>query len=144
VSIRPYVIYKDGPEIEDEFQGYAIKTNKQTIRLVISRWTSCSEEFGVYLNLQKENTQVAKAKDLVGATVLKVRWGRDKPDGYKEPAEEDIDWNDYPFEKPTSYACVDVFTDKGKVQLVAWNRHDGPYPHTVIATWSGYKDRQHI
>lgn len=137
VSIRPYVIYKDGPEIEDEFQGYAIKTNKQTIRLVISRWTSCCEEFGVYLNSQKDNTQVAKAKDLVGAKVLKVRWGRDKPDGHKEPAEEDIDWDDYPFEEPTSYACVDVFIDKGKVQLVAWNRHDGPYPHTVIATWSG-------
>lgn len=49
-KISPFVVWKDkskdADRFDDEYQGYAIKTNKQTIRLLISRWGQCCEKFG--------------------------------------------------------------------------------------------------
>lgn len=94
----------------------------------------------VYLNLNKMDTQLSKKKDLIGAYLLSVRWGRDKPDGYKD--------NFDVFREHRGHACVDIHTDKGKVQLVAYNEHNGWYPHSVVASWGfgdkAYMDKQDI
>lgn len=43
-----------------------------------------------------------------------------------------------------SYAVVDVHTDVGLVQMVAFNEHNGFYPHTVLVSWEGHEEIQEI
>jgi hypothetical protein len=130
ISITPdEVLGRSGKYSDPEYLGYAIRTNKQTIKLLISQEQDCCETFGVYL---KTPEGVEREGDLIGARVLKVGWGRDHSD---DESDEDFD---------CPCARVEIMTNKGQLQIVAWNDHLGYYPHGVFASWEGYTDTQSI
>jgi hypothetical protein len=129
ISITADEVMKRVGKYSNEYLGYAIRTNKQTIKLLISQEQDCCDIFGVDL---KKPEGVESEGDLIGARVLKVGWGRDQSD----------DESDKYFDRPC--ARVEIMTDKGQLQIVAWNDHNGYYPHGVLASWEGYTDTQSI
>ena len=46
--------------------------------------------------------------------------------------------------KWTQYAIVNVGTTDGFLQIIAYNQHNGLYPHSVLVEWDGYRDIQAI
>lgn len=105
----------------DAWFGYEIVTNKQTIRVLISDFQNCCERYGVDMNTPDK-------KDIVGDTVISVGWAKNtcKDDDYLQTA------------------TVNLETSSGLTELIAYNEHNGYYPHSVYVEWNGYKDVQQI
>lgn len=123
-----------GFDFKDEcFSGYRITTTRQQIKVFVSTYTSCCENAGTAL-LKPEGL------DLLGARVLSVAWGRHVKNGL---VAESLDTLPEHFDD-VQRAVVDVMTDRGLVQLVAFNEHNGYYPHSVYTLWAGHEDLQEI
>lgn len=76
---------------------------------------------------------------LQGLEILSNGWGEDVNDelkttllGQQLPCDYDDMW----------YACVDLHTNKGLIQVISYNIHNGYYPHHVYVEWDGYTDYQ--
>jgi hypothetical protein len=41
-------------------------------------------------------------------------------------------------------AAIEIITDHLPIQIVAWNSHNGAYPHSILVEWDGYKDVQKL
>lgn len=104
--------------------GYEIVTTKQTIRVFIDDYQNCCEEYGV-------DMITPEGKDIVGDEVKSVEWG-------KATIQEKTSC-DY-----RQTAVVHLETTSGLTQIVAYNEHNGYYPHSVYVEWNGYKDVQEI
>ena len=108
----------------EHYQGYVITTTQQVIRVFISSYEYCSEEFDVDIILPDGCSDI---NSLIGQHVTHVKWAYAKnkcTDRYE--------------------AGVDVHTAIGLVKLVAWNDHNGYYPHTVKVTWKDHEEEQDI
>ena len=119
----------------EDYQGYVITTTQQVIRVLISRFRGCCEEFDVDIILPGELTDIASnaltdINSLIGQHVTNVKWAYTKHNS------------------TTVYdrfeACVEVHTSIGLVKLIAWNEHNGYYSHTVKITWKNHEDEQEI
>lgn len=102
------------------FEGYQIITDKQTIRLGISNGQSCCENWGYFWCNEKP-------EDFVGATIREITV-TDSALNTKELTE-----------RIGEYGCdggdtmfVNVETDRGTLQFVAYNAHNGYYGHTAL------------
>jgi hypothetical protein len=118
-EIRPY----EGKAEYVREAGFQIVTTEQTITLAIDDESSCCESWGYFL------TEDDTAK-FIGAALLSVeitdtnRSGRIFETGwdYKEGENiEPLDDGDVMF--------VDIRTDRGVLQFVAYNAHNGYYGH---------------
>ncbi len=119
---------------DDVFEGYVITTTKQQIYTLISSGRSCCEDFGCAF-LKPHDTSI------IDAEVLSVKWGRH----YDESLEVvNADKLMCPLNNSHKNAVVEILTSVGMVQLVAFNEHNGYYPHNVYASWNGYEDVQEI
>ena len=92
------------------YDGYAIDTNNQTIYLLIENGQSCCEDWG-YL-MSHDNFD-----EFIGAQLL----------GLREVSASEI--NGVPDGAYTVF--VNVETNKGTLQFVAYNDHNGYYGHEV-------------
>jgi hypothetical protein len=91
-------------------EGYIVLTNKQSIKLLIDNQRSCCEEWGYFWT--NENL-----KDFIGADLLDVKitdtaLNSDIPDVYEG-----------------GVMFVNLETNKGTLQFVAYNSHNGYYGH---------------
>lgn len=127
VSITYYDDLKyvaDARNGEEYWCGYVIELdNDGVIRVLVDNGGQCCEKWGVDMYLLGEvikdgEYEPADGEALKDAKVRRVAWG----DG----------------------ACVDVQTDRGLVQLVPYNYHDGYYPHTVHVAWPGYSSTEEL
>jgi hypothetical protein len=112
-------------EIDNEdWLGYDIMTTKQIISVYIENCQLCCESY---------DTMLLPTEDIIGLEVKSVKWGTRILPQYLNLLNLDID-----------YAVVNIETDKIPIQVVAWNDHNGYYPHNVYVEWEGYSDTQKI
>lgn len=107
-------------EIDDNYvAGYVVKTSEQVIRLTIDNGQSCCERWGYFWC--NDNQQ-----DFIGATLRDVKI---TDDALNEAVmkENELDPNDKWFEGGVMF--VNLETDKGTLQFVAYNEHNGYYSH---------------
>lgn len=98
------------------YDGYIITTNKQTIKVGISNDQSCCENWG-YL------TTNDNLSEFVGATLVSIATV-DTALNVKAIKEADL------YEPNMMF--VNFSTDRGTMQLVAYNDHNGYYGHAAV------------
>lgn len=103
----------------DTYEGYIIKTNKQSIKIGISNYQSCCEYFG-YL------TTNDSLEYFIGAAVFDIKLTDTSLNTkmIKEEFQYGFDGGDIQF--------VNIETDKGTLQLAVYNSHNGYYGHSIV------------
>lgn len=96
--------------------GFEVKTNKQTIRFLISNGQSCCESWGYFMSEEDP-------RSFVGATLLDLRLVNS---ALKEIRNEEIENLDQ-----GSLMFVNLETDRGTLQFTAYNSHNGYYGHSA-------------
>lgn len=122
-TIRAIVEYRGGKNYCSE-AGFQVVTNEQTITLAIDDEASCCESWGYFLT--EDDTEKFIGAELRGVSITDtnrshrtfIAWGQ--PGGDAEN-NEDLDSGDVMF--------VDIETDRGVLQFVAYNAHNGYYGH---------------
>lgn len=116
-------IILDIKEFEDpRYDGFVVTTDKQTIKLGISNHSQCCEDWGYFWC----NDDV---QDFVGATLYGVRL----TDTALNEVIMDDKYGD-PYEGDTMF--VNLETNRGTLQFVAYNIHNGYYGHKAIVECS--------
>lgn len=101
------------------YEGYAVITDKQTIRLGIDNSRKCCENWGYFWCNDDVN-------EFVGASVLGVSI-TDSALNQAIMQANDVNDNDRWFEGRVMFVNID--TDRGVLQFVAYNEHNGYYSH---------------
>jgi len=96
--------------------GFVVKTDEQDIILVISSVQSCCESFGYFWT--NDDT-----KEFIGAEVYNVSITNTMLET------KDIDKNENIKVDEGDTMFVNIDTDKGMLQFVAYNSHNGYYGH---------------
>jgi hypothetical protein len=102
--------------IVDTDEGFDIITDRQTIRLHMEMRQYCCESPGYFLS--EDNRW-----DFIGAHVLSV-----------SVVDEALSTVDVPDVYSGGVMFVNIETDKGLLQFVAYNAHNGYYGHTASVT----------
>jgi hypothetical protein len=102
-------------------EGFEIITTEQSIKLYISADQSCCERWGYFWC--NDNPQ-----DFIGASLLGVKLTDDVLNEAHFKI-NNIDPNSMFFEGGIMF--VDIETNMGKLQFVAYNQHNGYYGHTA-------------
>lgn len=101
-----------------QMEGYRIVTTRQTIELVIDNMQSCCENWGYFWS--NDNPQ-----DFIGAFVRAIYVTDTALHAHKVP---------HIYEGDVMFVNID--TNQGLLQFVAYNEHNGYYGHTakVVST----------
>ena len=100
----------------DEFDGYIIITNKQQIKILITNYRNCCEDWG-YLSTNDN------VNDFLGCNIDNITLVDEALDVTKVPSEADLDSGGIIF--------VNINTNQGTLQFAVYNGHNGYYSHTV-------------
>ena len=108
--------------------GFQIVTNKQTITLAIDDEASCCESWGYFLT--EDDTEKFIGAELRGVKITDTNrstrqffTGWDHEHDFNDPNHIGLDDGEVMF--------VDIQTDRGPLQFVAYNAHNGYYGHTA-------------
>ena len=108
----------EGDQYEmDEYDGFVIVTDQQTIKIGISNGQSCCESFGCLIT--NDNT-----KEFIGAKLLSIAIVDNQLDTKKIEALEYLGEGGAMF--------VNLETNNGTLQFVAYNAHNGYYGHDAV------------
>ncbi len=116
-------------EITDEeecstMSGFEVVTNNQSIKLLIDDQQDCCEVFGYFWCNDEPG-------EFVGAELLNVTI-TDKELNEAKMKENELEPNDKWFEGGVMF--VNLETNKGTLQFVAYNEHNGYYGHEAKVT----------
>lgn len=100
----------------NSFDGFIVSTDKQVIKLGISNGQSCCENWGYFMT--EDSLKEFEGAKLVGITLT------DKALKTERLNEEYAEVDDCMF--------VNLETDKGLLQFVAYNSHNGYYGHEAV------------
>lgn len=102
-----------------DFDGFVIKTTAQNITLSISNGQNCCENWGYFLSEEDP-------RFFIGATLLGVKLTDDSlnPAAFNKSG---VDPTSKYFSGGLMF--VDIETDRGVLQFVAYNEHNGYYGH---------------
>lgn len=125
-TITAVIEYSGGKEYCRE-AGFQVVTNEQTITLAIDDESSCCESWGYFLT--EDDTEKFVGAELRGVSITDTNRSHRTFIGYNEEGypgwdadgNEDLDAGDVMF--------VDIETDRGVLQFVAYNAHNGYYGH---------------
>jgi hypothetical protein len=109
--------FKTDPKDWNDYEGYLVVTDQQTIKVGISSGQSCCENFG-YLSTNDD------LKEFEGANLLSVEVVDEALNNKKIEELEYLDAGGAMF--------VNFKTDRGVLQLVAYNGHNGYYGHSAV------------
>lgn len=111
-------------ETYSNFDGYRITTDNQKITLAISNGQSCCEDWGYFMS--EDDPQKFVGAEFLGVRVTDTNLtGREVgPDA----AYEGNNINTY----DGDVMFVNIQTDRGVLQFVAYNAHNGYYGHSAI------------
>jgi len=98
------------------YSGFTIETTEQEIMLLIENEQCCCEDWG-YL-LSEDNTEM-----FIGAEIMNIFVTDTEYKNYDIPFGDSLDAGDVVF--------VNVDTNVGRLQFVAYNAHNGYYGHSV-------------
>lgn len=101
---------------ENGYDGFEIRTSMQTIRLMISNGQCCCENWGYFMS---EDV----VEEFLGARLLEVRIVDTASNSSK--LEEEVGWG----LDEGDVMFVNLETDRGTLQFVAYNAHNGYYGH---------------
>jgi hypothetical protein len=123
----------------ESWTGYEITTEKQMISVMIDNHQSCCEKFDVILLTAHDKDTDA----LIGANVQYVGWGSKVAPELKQTLvkhyKPDLD------EYDIAHIVIDIETDRELIQCIAYNEHNGYYPHSVKVCWNnGMQEIQQI
>jgi len=109
-------VFKENPQQYFNYEGFQIVTDRQTIKLGISDDQSCCERTGYFMS--EDNL-----KEFEGANLLNIFL-----------VDTNLNVERYNEEKLYSpyLMFVNIETDKGLLQFVAYNDHNGYYGHSAI------------
>lgn len=109
-------VFKENPQQWFNYEGFQIITDKQIIKLGISDDQSCCERTGYFMS--EDNL-----KEFEGSNLLDVFL-----------VDTNLNVERYNREKLYSpyLMFVNIKTDKGLLQFVAYNDHNGYYGHSAI------------
>jgi hypothetical protein len=111
--------YPENSQRYDTMDGYIIETTNQTIKLGIDNCQQCCEEWGYFLTEDDP-------EDFIGAKLLDIKI----TDTLLREAKHLKVSGELPDELHTGNAMfVDLITDRGVLQFVAYNEHNGFYGH---------------
>ena len=113
ISIEEVGVFKDEKSYYN-YEGYIIKTEDETIKLGISNMQSCCENFGYYMS--EDNINEFIGAELINIELCDTALNVSKLDDCYE--------GDNMF--------VNIITDKGTLQFVAYNQHNGYYGHDAV------------
>ena len=107
---------------EQSYEGFEIITNKQVIQLGISSGQSCCESFGYFMSHDDLDEYVgSKLTDInITDTALYTH----------EMYETLTDSEGCTYEGGVMF--VNIYTNKGRFQFVAYNQHNGYYAHDAV------------
>lgn len=100
------------------YDGYYVITDKQTIKFGIENMQNCCERWG-YLTTNDDLSEFEGAS-LLGVKVVDT--------ALNEKKISDLEL----YEEETDTMFVNFETDKGTLQFVAYNQHNGYYGHDVL------------
>lgn len=106
---------KDG-QWTTEYDGFLIKTDKQTVKLGIDNGQSCCENFGYFMT--EDNFKEFEGSELKNISITDTLLNT------KKVTENSIQEGEAMF--------VNIETSIGLLQFVAYNQHNGYYGHTAI------------
>lgn len=102
-----------------DVDGVEVLTDRQIIKLFIDNYQSCCERFGYFWC--NDNPQDFVGAELRGVTLTDMALNE------ATLKANDLDWNNKSFEGRVMF--VNLETDKGTLQFVAYNEHNGYYGH---------------
>ena len=109
-------VFKENPQQYFNYEGFQIVTDRQTIKLGISDSQSCCERTGYFMS--EDNL-----KEFEGANLLNIFL-------------VDTNLNVERYNEEQLYSpylmFVNIETDRGLLQFVAYNDHNGYYGHSAI------------
>lgn len=108
--------FKTNEKSYQSYEGFQIVTNKQIIKLGISDGQSCCERSGYFMS--EDNLQ-----DFINSKILGIEL-TDTCLNTKKLEKEELYEPDLMF--------VNISTDKGLLQFVAYNSHNGCYGHSAV------------
>jgi hypothetical protein len=100
------------------FEGYSITTSEQVIKILIDSSRSCCENYG-YLCSEQDPTE------FIGATLWEIRISDSTT---KQYVIDTLESENVPI---ASAQFVDLHTDRGVLQFVVYNEHNGYYAHDI-------------
>lgn len=104
-------------DIQDNGTDVVITTETKTVRLYISDYQSCCENYGAYLYTPDD------VKEYIGTT-LKCLY---PADSINENLQKSVD---FPVDFNGGGAMfIDIITDNGVLQFACYNQHNGYYSH---------------
>lgn len=124
-AIREVFAIEPDPENKwDVHDGWEVVTNEQTITLSISNGQSCCESWGYMLS--EDNPSKFVGAELRGISLTDTNRTAHK---FNPPDSEYDENSTYLDEGDVMFA--DIETDRGVLQFVAYNGHNGYYGHTA-------------
>jgi len=105
-----------GWDLCSSYEGFILGTSKRTILFLIHNEQNCCEAFG-------HITSEDDLDSFIGAEILNIERVDDKLKNY-EVLEDDFD--------EASAIFLNVHTNKGVLQFVVYNTHNGYYGHNVL------------
>lgn len=105
------------------FDGYEVHTDKQVITVKIANEISCCEHPGCFIVNDDIN-------DFIGATLVDVYVTDTETNNYVIPIVRQMEG--YIVEEPENIMFVNLVTNRGNLQLVAYNSHNGYYGSTAV------------
>lgn len=112
--MKKEIILKIEETTFEDKDGFIITTSEQSIKLGIENGQSCCEDWGYFMSEDDTN-------DFIGAELIDVKI----TDTLLKPNDE-FDVNGM-YERDVMF--VNIETDRGLLQFVAYNEHNGYYGH---------------
>ena len=108
---------------DNTFCGFYVQTNKQVIKALIDDYNLSHEKFGVLMFTSN------KIHNFNGLLLKSISYGKEIDYSLVPYKMTDISLTTCP------HIIINLETDKGFIQVVLYNEHDGSYPHHTYITW---------
>jgi hypothetical protein len=102
---------------DDSGDGYVITTDKQIIKLLIDNGQGCCENWGYFMSEDDLG-------GFIGAEIIDI--------SVTDTALKTEQLKDFDFDCGGGVMFVNINTDKGLLQFVAYNEHNGYYGHEAV------------
>lgn len=128
----------------EKFYGYIITLEDNSeIKILIEQIIYCCEDYNVvmllpFYKIKNNNSDQEELKDVYIKT---IKFGRKIHSDYNQQVKDkQIPCISFTWEKEVNSAVIDIETNKGLVQVVIYNYHNGNYKHNMYVEWLNYKD----
>lgn len=117
----------------DRKSGYKVTTDKQEIKMLIDDYQQCCEGWGYFLS--EDDIQ-----NFIGARLLDITI-TDTALNTQKMTENDLK-GESPYVYDGGVMFVNLQTDKGVLQFVAYNEHNGYYGHDALVISEQVKHKE--